>query len=484
MRIQIVLRYVGFVLLLNALGLLLSAGVSLYYREAASYILLYSALIALLSGSFPLIFVPRADGISNSEGSVIVVAGWLVSCLLGTVPYVLWGSEFNFTNAWFESVSGYTTTGATILTDIEALPKGLLFWRAVTHWLGGMGIIVFALSVIPFMGEGMKVLYHSEMSSLAVDNFDQRARESVRILAKVYIGLTALETAALMLCGIDWFDALTHAFATIATGGFSPKNASIAYYNSFAVEAVVMFFMIVSGIHFALLFAAISGRFKNLWRSPFVRYYLLAQLIGILIVTIDLRSGDYRSFSDALRYGAFQLLSVGTSTGFATADSAVWPPLSQLLLIFFSLQCACAGSTSGGIKADRIVIMAKAVRRQFQQLLHPRGVIPFTLQNRSISRDVAENSVLYIVFYLMIVLVSTALLIALGTTSLEAFSGTVAAIGNVGPGLGRVGSTGNFNHISIAGKWILSAVMLLGRLEIYALVMFFIPRQWRGQGGF
>ena len=184
-----------------------------------------------------------------------------------------------------------------------------------------------------------------------------------------------------------------------------------------------------------------------------------------------------------MRYGAFQLLSVGTSTGFATADSAVWPPLSQLLLIFFSLQCACAGSTSGGIKADRIVITAKAVWRQFQQLLHPRGVIPFTLQNRSISRDVAENSVLYIVFYLFIVLTSTLLLIALGTNSLEAFSGTVAAIGNVGPGLGRVGSTGNFNHISIAGKWILSATMLLGRLEIYALVMFFIPRQWRGYSG-
>lgn len=238
-----------------------------------------------------------------------------------------------------------------------------------------MGIIVFALSVIPFMGEGMKVLYHSEMSSLAVDNFDQRARESVRILAKVYIGLTALETAALMLCGIDWFDALTHAFATIATGGFSPKNASIAYYNSFAVEAVVMFFMIVSGIHFALLFAAISGRFKNLWRSPFVRYYLLAQLIGILIVTIDLRSGDYRSFSDALRYGAFQLLSVGTSTGFATADSAVWPPLSQLLLIFFPA-VRLRRLHLRGIKADRIVIMAKAIRRQFQQLLHPRGSFP------------------------------------------------------------------------------------------------------------
>lgn len=484
MRIQIVFRYVGFVLLLNGLGLLLSAGVALYYREAASSILLYSALIAFLFGSFPLIFVPRTDGISNSEGSIIVVAGWLVSCLLGTVPYLLWGSEFDFTNAWFESVSGFTTTGSTILTDIEALPKGLLFWRAVTHWLGGMGIIVFALSVIPFMGEGMKVLYHSEMSSLAVDNFHQRARQSVRILAIVYIGLTLLQTAALMLCGMDGFDALTHAFATIATGGFSPKNASIAYYNSFAVEAVVMFFMIVSGIHFALLFAAISGRFKNLWRSPFVRYYLLAQLIGILIVSIDLRSGNYDNFSEALRYGAFQLLSVGTSTGFATADSAVWPPLSQLLLIFFSLQCACAGSTSGGIKADRIVITAKAIWRQFQQLLHPRGVIPFTLQNRSISRDVAENSVLYIVFYLFIVLTSTLLLIALGTNSLEAFSGTVAAIGNVGPGLGQVGSTGNFNHISIAGKWILSAVMLLGRLEIYALVIFFIPGQWRRQGRF
>lgn len=483
MRLQIVFRYLGFVLILNALGMLLAAGVSLYYRDEALYILLYSAMIALLFGVFPLLFVPRPGQISNTEGLMIVVASWLLSCLLGTLPYILWGGEFNFSNAWFESVSGYTTTGSTILTDIEALPRGLLFWRAVTHLLGGMGIIVFALSVIPFMGEGMKVLYQSEMSSLAMDNFDQRARESVRILAKVYIGLTLLQTAALMLCGLDLFDALTHAFATIATGGFSPKNASIAYYNSVAVETVVMFFMIVSGIHFALLFAAISGRFKNLWRSPFVRYYLLAQFFGILIVAIDLRSGDYNSFSEALRYGAFQLLSVGTSTGFATADSAVWPPLSQLLLIFFSLQCACAGSTSGGIKADRIVITAKAVWRQFQQLLHPRGVIPFTLQNRSISRDVAENSVLYIVFYLFIVLTSTLLLIALGTNSLEAFSGTVAAIGNVGPGLGRVGSTGNFNHISIAGKWILSATMLLGRLEIYALVMFFIPRQWRGYSG-
>ena len=478
-RFQIIYRYLGFIFLLNALGMLLSAFVSIIYNDGSTYILMYSAILAALFGVFPLIFVPPAEDISNNEGLIIVVASWLISCLIGAIPYVLWGVEFSFSNAWFESVSGFTTTGSTILVNIEAVPKGLLFWRAMTHWLGGMGIFVFALSVMPFMGEGMRVLYQSEMSALALNNFQQRAKIAVNILASVYVGLTALETIALLFCGMDLFDAITHSFATIATGGFSPRNASVAYFNSISVEVVIMIFMIFSGIHFALLFGVISGDFKSIWKSRIVRYYLLVLFAGITISSIDLYITQYDSFAEALRHASFQMLSVGTSTGFATADSSIWSPVSQMLLIFFSLQCACAGSTSGGIKADRIVILGKSIMRQIRQLQHPRAVLPLAIGDRVLEKDVAENAILYIVFYICIIFATTILLVALGTDTTEAFTGTVATMGNVGPGLAGVGSVGNFNHISDAGKWIFSVTMLLGRLEIYALLMFFIPKHWK-----
>ena len=479
MRLHNIFLYVGYIFLLNALALLICAGVSLIYGDGAFYVLLYSALIAALFGVFPIIFVPAAEEITNNEGLIIVVASWLLSCLLGTLPYLLWGGEFSFINAWFESVSGFTTTGSTILTDIEVLPKGLLFWRSMTHWLGGMGIIIFALSLLPIIGGSAKVLYQSEMSSLAMDNFRLRARQAVRILASIYIGLTALETIGLMLCGMNLFEALTHSFGTIATGGFSPKNTSIAHYNSLAIEIVVIVFMILSGIHFALLFSAISGKVRDLWNSPFVRYYFLAIALGVLISTLDLYGRGYGNFYESLRHATFQIVSVGTSTGFATTDSSVWPQLSQLLLIFFSLQCACAGSTSGGIKVDRIVLLGKTFMRQLRQLQHPHGVIPLKFGNRTIGKEVAESSVLYVAIYLSVVFFATLLLIAVGTDALEAFSGAVATMGNVGPGLGKVGSMGNFSHIPAPGKWIYTATMLLGRLEIYALVMFFIPRHWK-----
>lgn len=479
MRLHVIFRYIGYILLLNALALLLSAAVSLMYAERSFIILLYSGLIAALFGVFPLIFVPPVENITNNEGLVVVVASWLLSCLLGALPYFLWGVEFTFTNAWFESVSGFTTTGSSILTNVEAVPKGILFWRSMTHWLGGMGIIIFVLSILPFIGESARVLYQSEMSSLAMDNFQIRAKHAVRILAIIYLGLTVSETILLMIFGMNLFDALTHSFGTIATGGFSPKNASIAYYHSLPIEIVVIVFMILSGIHFGVLFSAAAGNFRSLFNSPFVRYYLISMGIGILISAASMYGSHYHNFPEALRYAAFQIASVGTSTGFATADSSVWPALAQVLLIFFTLQCACAGSTSGGIKVDRVVLLGKAFRRQMKQLQHPRGVIPITLEGRSIGKEVVESAILYIAIYLGVVFIATVLLIAVGTDALEAFSGTVATMGNVGPGLGKVGSMGNFNHIPTAGKWIFSMTMLLGRLEIYALILFFIPRHWK-----
>jgi len=485
MRLHILLRFVGIILLLNSVGMFLSSFVSVYYSDAALVPLLYSAFILALFGVFPLIYVPPVEKITNNEGLLIVIAGWLLSCLAGTLPYILWGGEFSFTNAWFESVSGFTTTGSSILTNVEAVPKGLLFWRAMTHWLGGMGIILFALSIMPFLGTGTRVLYHTEMSPLARENFQERAKRTVQILVSVYVGLTILETISLIFCGLSFIDAITHSFATIATGGFSTKNTSIAYFNNPAVEIVIMTFMVLSGINFALLFLASLGKLEKLWHSSAARYYLGALAIGIIIVTINIYSANYyQSWLSALRYGAFQVLSVGTSTGFATADSSVWPSLSHMLIIFFSLQCACAGSTSGGIKTDRIVILWKTFVREIKLLQHPQAIIPIILGKQPIEEEAVVKGILYITLYLIITFVATVLLVSMGMHVVEAFSGTVATMGNVGPGLGRIGSMGNYAHVPAAGKWILSATMLLGRLEIYALIRFFMPNNWKMYSSF
>jgi trk system potassium uptake protein TrkH len=479
MRLHIVLRYVAFALILNALFMIISSIVSVLYSDSAFMPLLYSGLVTALFGIFPLIFIPSSSTISNKEGHLIVVSSWLLSCVVGMLPYIMWGGPFNLSNAWFESVSGFTTTGSTILENIEALPHGLLFWRAATHWIGGIGIIIFVLSVLPFLGIAEIVLYRSEISSMAMENFRLRARTAIRILAGVYGSLTLLETILLLICGMNVFDAVTHAFATIATGGFSTKNASIAAFNSPAIEVVILIFMILSGIHFAIIFSVGLGRIGEFWRSTIVRYYLTALAIGTLLVMVSIHGTVFTDWITSLRFASFQIISVGTSTGFATTNSALWPMFTHLIIIFFTLQCACSGSTSGGIKTDRIILLAESFQRKIKKLMHPNAVIPMYLDKQVVRPEVVANSILYIVVYLVIVLISTAALSALGMDNLSAFSGTVAAMGNVGPGLASVGSMASYNQVPELGKWILSVTMLLGRLEIYAFFLMFTRAQWR-----
>jgi trk system potassium uptake protein TrkH len=479
MRPHIIYRYTGLILLLNALFLFISCLISAVYSDSGFLPLLYAAIITALFGVFPLIFVPPAEDISNKEGFTIVVSSWLLSCLVGLVPYILWGGELTLTNAWFESVSGFTTTGSSILTNIEALPLGLLFWRAATHWIGGIGIIIFALSVLPSMGRAGMLLYRTEMSPLAMENFHFRTKKTLIILLTVYVGLTLAETIGLLSCGMNWFDAVTHSFATIATGGFSPKNAGIAHYHSISVELVIMVFMVFSGLHFGLLFTAVHGKVSDLWRSSIVRYYLLALIIGVVMTTIDIHGEQLFNWPEALRYASFQVISLGTSTGFATADTTGWPPFSQLILIFFTLQCACAGSTSGGIKADRLVIFWKGVLKRISKMKHPHAVITPKVGSVAVDSDMLEAGVIYITIYLGVVFVSSVLLTAFGVDAFSAFSGSAATMGNVGPGFGMVGSMGNFSQIPDAGKWILTLTMLLGRLEIFALILFVTARSWK-----
>lgn len=476
MRLHLIIRYVAFTLLLNAGFLLIAAVISGLNSDTAFFPLLYTCLIATLFGIFPILFVPGEVGsISNKEGLAIVVYGWILSCLIGTLPFVLWGGEFTFTNAWFESVSGYTTTGSSILINIEVLPLGLLFWRSVTHWIGGIGIIIFALAVLPQLSPLAMVLYRAEGPDRNLRTFSHIGQRSVQILLRVYVGLTLVETVALLLCGIGLFDAITTSFATIATGGFSPRNMSIAHYGSSAVEIVVMVFMILSGMNFILLFEAISGKPRALLQSSTARYYLLALLIGVALTTLSVHGSGFGSWIRALRYSAFQVISIGTSTGFATTDSSIWPSFAQLVLLFFTFQCACASSTSGGIKADRMVLFFKSVARRLKQERNPRAVIPIRLDGKAVEDGMANSGVLYICLYVGIVVISTGLLTAMGVDGLSAFSGSAATMGNVGPGLGTVGSASNFGHIPSLGKWVLSITMLVGRLEIYGLIICLNP---------
>ena len=479
MRPHIIFRYTGFILLFNAIFLFISALVSAFDSDSAFLPLLYSAIIATLFGAFPLVYVPPATEITNKEGLIIVVSSWLAICLVGVIPYVLWGGEFTLTNAWFESVSGFTTTGSTILTNVEALPLGLLFWRSATHWIGGIGIIIFALSVLPSMGRAGMILYRTEMSPLATENFHFRTRRTLQTLAIVYVGLTLFETVGLLICGMNGFDAVTHAFATVATGGFSPNNTSIAHFQSLSIEIVIMVFMVLSGIHFGLLFAAFHGRFSELWRSSVVRYYLIALASGVAITMLSVHGHPFSSWTESLRHSAFQVISLGTSTGFATIDTNLWPPFAQLVMIFFTLQCACAGSTSGGIKADRIVIFWKGLLRRMALTRHPHAVITPKIDGVAVDSDVLEAGVVYIALYIGTVFVSSLVLTALGVDTLSAFSSSAATMGNVGPGFGIVGPMSNFSQIPDAGKWVLTVTMLLGRLEIFGLILFVTARSWK-----
>jgi trk system potassium uptake protein TrkH len=479
MRPHIIFRYVGIVLLFNGFFLSVAATISFFHHQADFLPLLYSAAITILFGIFPLIYVPPSSQINNNEGLFIVVSSWLLSCLIGILPYILYGGEFTLVNAWFESVSGFTTTGSSILTNVEALPFGLLFWRAATHWIGGIGIIVFVLAVIPAIGQASMLLSRSEISQLAMKNFQYRTRKILKIVLSVYLSLTFLETILLVTCGMGVFDAVTHSFSTIATGGFSTKNSSIAYFNSPAIELVIIVFMILSGIHFGILYAAASGKIREMWQSGTVRFYIGAMLVGVIAVTLYVHGTIFEKWTEALRQAAFQVISLGTSTGFATTDSGRWPAFTIMILIYFTLQCACSGSTSGGIKVERMLIFWKSVRTKIKKLKYPKAVVSLKMDNSFIPEEVVTTSLLFIALYLASLFLSTLLLTGMGVDILSAFSGTAACMGNVGPGFGTVSSLSNYSQLPEAGKVVLTVVMLLGRMEIFGLLLFLFAGKWK-----
>jgi len=479
MRKTIIFRHLGLILLFNSFFLFISAAISGVLDETSFIPLLYSALIAMLFGVFPLIFVDRTYDIQSKEGIFIVVSGWGISCLVGMLPYILWGGEFSLVNGWFESVSGFTTTGSSILNDIEGLPTGLLFWRSSTHWIGGIGIILFALLIFPKSGTARHTLIRSELSDMSTKSFRTKTSSILKVILYIYVGLTVLEVICLSIAGMSLFDAITHSFGTIATGGFSPKNTSIAHFDSLTIEVIIMVFMVLSGMHFGLHFATITGKRRNLFTSAVVKYYLIFLIIGIGLVTLKLYLSDFGTWQESLRYGSFQVISLGTTTGYATIDTAAWPPFTQLILIYFSIQCACIGSTSGGLKFDRILMLLKSIKKQVQVFIHPQAVIVKKIDKIKISNEIEQFFLTFTALYLVVILISTFINTFLGVDLMTSFSASVATIGNVGPGFAGVSSLGNYADLPSLSKFILTITMLMGRLEIFSILSLFYLRSWR-----
>lgn len=481
MRLNVVLRYIGVVMLFVALFMLLSAFVSYFsMKDSAFYPLLLSSLLTALLGVFPLIFVERSSQISNKEGYCIVVGSWLLACVVGTFPYLIWGGEFNVVNAWFESVSGFTTTGASILRDVEALPRGLQFWRMSSTWAGGMGVVMFALLVLPSMGKSKMTLSNMEMSSMAKDDFRYRTQMIAQILLVVYLGLTILSTVLLRMAGMDWFDALTHAMSACATSGFGTKNSSIAFFNNPAIEAILIFTMIVASIHFGLIYATVSGKYNNIFRSEVTKVYLLFLLAGSVLISLSLWLADiYPDIITSFRYASFQMVSLTSTTGFATADSNVWTPFAIIILIFGSLVCGCAGSTTGGIKINRALLTMKMIKARLLQQQHPNAVIRIKVDGKMQDSSLINTAALFIVIYMLAILAGTIVSALCGVDLMTGFSSAVASIGNVGPGFNQVGSMSNYSDLPSLAKVSDTVLMLLGRLEIFGLIQLLFIKWWK-----
>ncbi len=481
MKSATVIRYVGMVVLLNAVFMLISALVALFNGVDTSFFpLLMSFIITSVVGAFPLIFVPKERRLVSKEGYAIVVSSWVMACVTGMLPYVIWGGEFTLINAFFESVSGFTTTGSTILTDVEVVPKGLLFWRAATHWIGGVGVVVFALVILPSVGMTKITLTSFEMSTLAKDNFQYNSKKLFKVIVFTYAGLTFLETLLLWGAGMTLFDAVCHSFSTIATGGLSTKNASIMHWDSPLIETIITVFMILAGTHLGLIYSSMMGSRKNMLRSEVWRYYIISMAVVSAFIIYNLISTNiYPNFWDAFRYGTFQVVSYTTTTGFASADASSWPPLSMLLMIFMSIQCAMAGSTTGGVKSDRILVIYKAIKARVLKIQHPNAVVRVKLNGRVQENDLVNFASILILVYVLALFASTIFLSFYHYDLLSSFSLSVAALGNVGPGFGIVNNMANFNFFPDSVKLWLSFLMLLGRLEIFGLIHIFLIRSWK-----
>lgn len=489
MRVEVIQRITSRLLWFTAATLVVPMTVGALYRESRFWAFAIPAALASLAGVY-FARQARAQGepsmsMRRREAFLAVTLGWMILVVFNALAFYFTGAFGGFAEAFFESMSGFTTTGATVVANIEGLPKSVLFMRSFSHWIGGMGIIVLSVAILPELAVGGMQLFAAEASGIDSDKLAPRIAATARRLWSLYVAITAVEVLFLLLGGMSLFDSINHAMATIATGGFSTKNASVGGFGSLYIEIIILLFMFISGISFTMQFRAFADlragqRPERLLRSPEVQMYTLITLGACVVISLNLYYSDvYDSLGSSIRYASFQTVSIITTTGFGTADFTLWPHFSQLLLVGLMLIGGCAGSTSGGSKVVRLYVVSKHALIQMRRLVRPRLVEPLSIGNREVPHETTEAVLGFYFLYFILIFIGSLLMTALGMDLVSGSTATVSALNSIGPGLGSVGAVENFGHVPDAGLYCLSFGMLLGRLEIYPLLVLFTSHFWR-----
>ena len=474
----------GSLALVESVVLLFVCLIPLIYGENDAIYFLISSAISLAFAGTALFFGRNpSPTIGKREGSVIVTFTWIIFSLVGLLPFWMSGSIPSFTDAFFETISGFTTTGASILNNIEELSHGILFWRSLTHWIGGLGIIVISLAILPVFSTSGTQLFAAETTGPTKDKIHPKINETAKRLFLIYVILTTSETILLRIGGMSWFDSVCQSFATIATGGFSTKQASIAYWNSPYIQYIIILFMILSGVNFSLYYFGFKNKLQKIKENEELRYFLILLFSFSLIVTLSLidfsKIQSFATLEQAGRNALFTVSSLLTTTGFCIVDYMNWKPLTWVILLMVMLTGASAGSTSGGIKMIRVVISAKACYHEFKRLIHPNAVMPVRYSGHLVREDILTRVLAFTLLYLVVAGFGILVLAISGMGFLESVGGMITCLGGVGPGLGLVGPAGNFHDIPEFSKWFLSLMMLAGRLELYTVFLLFTPAFWK-----
>jgi trk/ktr system potassium uptake protein len=483
MNLKHVGNVVGLLLVFASSSMLLTAGVAALSADGTADAFLISAVLTFTVGAGLFALTELKGDLSAREGYAIVTLAWLATGLFGALPFMLTGVTDSFASAAFESISGFTTTGATVFSDIEALPAGILFWRALTHWLGGMGIIVLVIAILPFLGVGGMQLFKAEVPGPTPERLRPRMTQTAKLLWYVYVGLTAAQTILYLFGGMSLFDAVTHSFATLATGGFSTKNASMGGFDSAYIHYVTIFFMYMAGINFTLHFRALSGRPTYLKDAEWSFYTRLLGGAALILVITNLLSGSYdpsiSGMESAVRDSLFQATSLTTTTGFVTADFEVWHPFAQIVLFLLLFTGGMAGSTGGGVKIMRVMLLLKHTAMELRKQLHPRAIMLARVGRHIVREPVMANVIGFVILYFLLVLAGAGVLSLFGIDLLTALGASAATVGNIGPGLGQVGAVDNYGWMSGPALSVLSFLMIVGRLEIYTVLLLLHPETWK-----
>lgn len=481
---RFILRITGALLLFESAFLLTALAVSVIYGDGQWQSFLITALASAGLGMICIVAGRKANGIiGRREGSVIVTSIWIIFSLVGMLPYLLTGSIPSVTDAFFETMSGFTTTGASILDNIESLSPGILFWRSLTHWIGGLGIIVISMALLPIFGFSSVQLFSFEATGPTKDKIHPKMSETAKRLLGVYVGLTVIETLFLQLAGMGWFDAVNHSFATIATGGFSTKQQSLGYWDTPAIQYIIIVFMFLAGVNFSLFYFLIKRKVKKVISNQELQFYILIVAVVTFLLGITMYKPDsfssFANFEKLFRDSLFTVVSIITTTGFGSVDYMQLAPVAWVLILIIMLIGASAGSTAGGMKVIRVVLVVKYAYYEFKRIIHPNAVFPVRYNGLIVKEDVITKVLSFIVLYILIILAGVVVLAFSGMGFLESLGSMITCISDVGPGLGTTGPAYSYSSIPAFSKWFLSLVMLIGRLEVFTVLVVFTPVFWK-----